>query len=164
MPIYEYQCDKCHHHLEALQKYNDKPLRECPECGKQSLKRLMSAPRFRLAGSGWYETDFKSDQERKRNLVESGDKSEGATADTGADSKSTDTKAGDTKPAETAPAAKAESPSSSGSNGESSKGSNGESKRRTIVSKPTASIKSAVKAKSRTVAKSAPRKTALRKR
>jgi putative FmdB family regulatory protein len=70
MPIYEYQCDKCGHHLEALQKLSDKPLRECPECGKHSLKRLMSAPLFRLAGSGWYETDFKSDKETKRNLVE----------------------------------------------------------------------------------------------
>ena len=73
MPIYEYQCDKCRHHLEALQKLSDKPLRECPECGKHSLKRLMSAPLFRLAGSGWYETDFKSDKEQKRNLVEKGD-------------------------------------------------------------------------------------------
>lgn len=73
MPIYEYQCDKCGHHLEALQKISDKPLRECPECGKHSLKRLMSAPLFRLAGSGWYETDFKSDKEQKRNLAEKGD-------------------------------------------------------------------------------------------
>ena len=62
MPIYEYQCDKCNYHLEALQKINDKPLRECPDCGKHALRRLMSAPRFRLSGSGWYETDFKSDQ------------------------------------------------------------------------------------------------------
>lgn len=69
MPIYEYQCQKCHHHLEALQKFSDKPLRECPECGKHSLQRLMSAPMFRLAGSGWYETDFKSDKESKRNLA-----------------------------------------------------------------------------------------------
>jgi putative FmdB family regulatory protein len=69
MPIYEYQCEKCHHHLEALQKFSDKPLRECPECGRHSLKRMISAPMFRLAGSGWYETDFKSDNERKRNLV-----------------------------------------------------------------------------------------------
>lgn len=69
MPIYEYQCEKCHHHLEALQKIADKPLRECPECGKHTLKRLLSAPLFRLAGSGWYETDFKSDKEKKRNLA-----------------------------------------------------------------------------------------------
>jgi putative FmdB family regulatory protein len=73
MPIYEYQCQKCAHHLEALQKISDKPLRECPECGKHTLKRLMSAPLFRLAGSGWYETDFKSDKEQKRNLAEKGE-------------------------------------------------------------------------------------------
>jgi putative FmdB family regulatory protein len=78
MPIYEYQCTKCHHHLEALQKISDKPLRECPECGKHTLKRLMSAPMFRLAGSGWYETDFKSDKENKRNLV--GEKGEPETS------------------------------------------------------------------------------------
>ena len=73
MPIYEYQCQKCAHHLEALQKISDKPLRECPECGRHTLKRLMSAPMFRLAGSGWYETDFKSDKEQKRNLAEKGE-------------------------------------------------------------------------------------------
>ncbi len=73
MPIYEYQCSKCDHHLEALQKISDKPLRECPECGRHTLKRLMSAPLFRLAGSGWYETDFKSDKEQKRNLAQKGD-------------------------------------------------------------------------------------------
>ncbi len=69
MPIYEYECAKCGHYLEALQKLADKPLRECPECGKHSLKRLVSAPLFRLAGSGWYEIDFKSDKEAKRNLA-----------------------------------------------------------------------------------------------
>ena len=74
MPIYEYECQKCGHTLEALQKFSDKPLRECPECGKHQLKRLVSAPLFRLAGSGWYETDFKSEKERKRNLLEKGDK------------------------------------------------------------------------------------------
>ena len=73
MPIYEYQCQKCAHHLEALQKISDKPLRECPECGRHTLTRLMSAPMFRLAGSGWYETDFKSDKEQKRNLAEKGE-------------------------------------------------------------------------------------------
>jgi putative FmdB family regulatory protein len=73
MPIYEYECQKCGHTLEALQRLADKPLRECPECGKHQLKRLVSAPLFRLAGSGWYETDFKSDKENKRNLVGKGE-------------------------------------------------------------------------------------------
>ena len=81
MPIYEYECQKCGHTLEALQKFSDKPLRECPECGKHQLKRLVSAPLFRLAGSGWYETDFKSDKERKRNILEKGDKEPPAPGD-----------------------------------------------------------------------------------
>jgi putative FmdB family regulatory protein len=71
MPIYEYRCESCSHTLDALQKLSDKPLRKCPECGKSALKRLMSAPSFRLKGGGWYETDFKSDSEKKRNLVDS---------------------------------------------------------------------------------------------
>ena len=81
MPIYEYECQKCGHTLEALQKFSDKPLRECPECGRHQLKRLVSAPLFRLAGSGWYETDFKSDKERKRNILEKGDKEPPAAGD-----------------------------------------------------------------------------------
>lgn len=70
MPFYEYQCSNCGHHLEAMQKISDAPMRKCPECGKSTLRKLLSAPVFRLKGSGWYETDFKSDQENKRNLVE----------------------------------------------------------------------------------------------
>jgi len=73
MPIYEYQCQKCGHHHEALQRISDPQLRQCPECGRKALKRLVSAVRFRLAGSGWYETDFKSDKEAKRNLHEKGE-------------------------------------------------------------------------------------------
>ncbi len=73
MPIYEYRCAACGHDLEALQKISEAPLRKCPECGKLKLQRLMSAPSFRLKGGGWYETDFKSDNEKKRNLVETSD-------------------------------------------------------------------------------------------
>ncbi|MEX0976812.1 MAG: zinc ribbon domain-containing protein [Woeseia sp.] len=64
MPIYEYACKKCQHTLDALQKMNDEPLLECPECGEPELRRLISAPRFRLKGAGWYETDFKKDNQR----------------------------------------------------------------------------------------------------
>ncbi len=69
MPFYEYQCSNCGHHEEVLQAISDKPLKKCPNCGKNGLKKLMSAPVFRLKGSGWYETDFKSDKENKRNLA-----------------------------------------------------------------------------------------------
>ena len=70
MPFYEYQCASCGHYFEAMQKITDAPLRKCPDCGKSALKKLLSAPVFRLKGSGWYETDFKSDKEAKRNLVD----------------------------------------------------------------------------------------------
>jgi putative FmdB family regulatory protein len=64
MPIYEYACKKCDHSLDALQKIADAPLVDCPACGEPALKRLLSAPRFRLKGKGWYETDFKKDNQR----------------------------------------------------------------------------------------------------
>ncbi|HYW03786.1 MAG TPA: zinc ribbon domain-containing protein [Gammaproteobacteria bacterium] len=69
MPIYEYECQACGHRLEALQMLSEDPLRDCPECGKPELKRLISAAGFRLKGSGWYETDFKKDG--KRNIARS---------------------------------------------------------------------------------------------
>jgi len=89
MPIYEYRCSACGHYLEALQKMSEGPLRKCPECGKSQLKRLVSAPQFRLKGSGWYETDFKNKNETQRNLVEKG----GAESSEPAGDKSTDTSA-----------------------------------------------------------------------
>ena len=64
MPIYEYACKSCEHTLDALQKISDAPLVDCPECGKPELKKLLSAPRFRLKGEGWYETDFKKDNQK----------------------------------------------------------------------------------------------------
>ena len=76
MPIYEYRCAACGHYLDALQKMSDAPMRKCPECGKSRLQRLVSAPQFRLKGSGWYETDFKGDKDKKRNLVEKAESSE----------------------------------------------------------------------------------------
>ena len=60
MPIYEYRCNSCGHELEAIQKMSDAPLLDCPACNKADLKKLISAAGFRLKGSGWYETDFKS--------------------------------------------------------------------------------------------------------
>ena len=70
MPIYEYRCYACGNQLEALQKIKDPPLEECPSCGKKALKKLISAAGFRLKGSGWYETDFKSG--KKRNVHDAG--------------------------------------------------------------------------------------------
>ena len=70
MPFYEYRCEACGHELEALQKMSDAPLKECPECGKPELVKLVSAAGFRLKGGGWYETDFKSGN--KKNVHDSG--------------------------------------------------------------------------------------------
>src|SRR6201993_4098674 len=69
MPFYEYECQACKFYTEVMQKISDAPLTLCPSCGRKKLKKLVSAPVFRLKGSGWYETDFKSDKEGKRNLV-----------------------------------------------------------------------------------------------
>jgi putative FmdB family regulatory protein len=97
MPIYEYECSNCKFYVEALQKISEPPLVKCPSCKKQTLKRLVSAPVFRLKGGGWYETDFKSDQEGKRNLAQ-GEEAEAPAAEKPADDKAE-------KPAEAAPAA-----------------------------------------------------------
>ena len=69
MPIYAFRCEACGHTFDRLQKLSDPDPRECPECGADSVKRQVTAPAFRLAGSGWYETDFKSDKEKKHNLA-----------------------------------------------------------------------------------------------
>jgi putative FmdB family regulatory protein len=71
MPFYEYQCQACGAQTEVMQKISAAPLKKCPECGKSRLVKLVSAPVFRLKGGGWYETDFKTDKDNKRNLVES---------------------------------------------------------------------------------------------
>jgi len=69
MPIYEFECDHCHAIFDRLQKLSDPDPAECPKCGKAGVHRRVTAPAFRLAGSGWYETDFKKDGDRKRNLA-----------------------------------------------------------------------------------------------
>jgi putative FmdB family regulatory protein len=70
MPFYEYECANCKFYKEVMQKVSEAPLKKCPSCGKNALKKLVSAPVFRLKGAGWYETDFKTDKEQKRNLAD----------------------------------------------------------------------------------------------
>jgi len=104
MPFYEYQCKSCGHDLEAMQKITDRPLKKCPHCGKSQLQRLMSAPVFRLKGGGWYETDFKGDQDNKRNLADRPEaeapKDAAKDAPAGTDSKAKDDKASEVKASE----------------------------------------------------------------
>ena len=90
MPIYEYACQSCGHIFDVLQKMNEPLLVDCPECSKPELKKLVSAPNFRLKGKGWYETDFKD--KNQRNLA--GDTTDKPKKDTAS---KTDTK--DNKPA-----------------------------------------------------------------
>ena len=94
MPIYAFACAACGHHFDKLQKLSDADPAACPACGAEGqVHRQLTAPQFRLAGGGWYETDFKKDGDKKRNLADGG---EGAKP------------SGDAKPSESAPA-KAES-------------------------------------------------------
>ena len=100
MPIYEYECQSCGHVLDALQKISDDPLKHCPDCGEPALKKLLSAPRFRLKGSGWYETDFKD--KNRRNIASSDSKGGGKDKpkDGGkSDSKKTEKTSSGSKPA-----------------------------------------------------------------
>ena len=159
MPIYEYQCQQCGHHHEALQKLSDPQLRQCPECGRKSLKRLVSAVRFRLAGSGWYETDFKSDKEAKRNLHEKPDKDEAKADASGGSEAGTKSEAKDAaKPDAKGDSAKGDSTKGDSANGASSEPTG--SGKRSRVSRPATTVRS--KSNGRT--KPARRAPAVRRR
>lgn len=83
MPIYAYQCKSCGHELEAIQKISDQPLSDCPECHQPDLVKQVTAASFRLKGGGWYETDFKSGSDKKKNLAsDAGSSSPAAPAST----------------------------------------------------------------------------------
>ena len=91
MPIYAFECAECGHSFDRLQKLSDPDPEQCPACAKPAIRRQLTAPSFRLAGGGWYETDFKKDGDKKRNLA-----GDGAAPSSG----------GDNKPAESKPAEK----------------------------------------------------------
>ena len=105
MPIYGFECASCGHQFDRLQKLSDPDPELCPECGAPQVRRQLTAPTFRLAGGGWYETDFKKDGDKKRNLV---DKAE---VDAEAEAKP------DAKPAAAAPETKPAKPATTGGTG-----------------------------------------------
>jgi putative FmdB family regulatory protein len=110
MPIYEFECLSCGQRFDRLQKLSDPDPTDCPNCGAAQVKRALTAASFRLKGGGWYETDFKGDKDKKRNLVESG---EGKGGDSKADAGTSSTEATkpETKP-ESKPEPKADKPAS----------------------------------------------------
>ncbi len=75
MPLYEYQCKKCKHKFEKIQKFSDPPVRKCPECGSP-VEKVMHAPNVQFKGTGWYVTDYggKSDKSDKSKAEGSSDK------------------------------------------------------------------------------------------
>jgi putative FmdB family regulatory protein len=96
MPIYEYECKKCGHQFEIMQKMSDAPKTDCPACGEPALTKLISAAAFRLKGGGWYETDFKS---KKQKNLDGGAENKPASDKTPSDSKGSDkTASGASKP------------------------------------------------------------------
>jgi len=95
MPIYAYRCEECGFAKDVLQKLSDPVLTECPECGKSTFKKQLTAAGFQLKGSGWYVTDFRG-----------GDKPPATgTSATPVDTKPSESKSSDSSPA-AAPAAK----------------------------------------------------------
>ena len=90
MPIYEYICTACEHELEAFQKMADDPLKFCPECGDETLKKKISAAAFVLKGTGWYETDFKNNGKTSQESSKSASSSK--STETKSDSSSTSDK------------------------------------------------------------------------
>ena len=98
MPLYEYQCKKCKHKFEKIQKFSDRPIKKCPECGGL-LEKVQHAPNVQFKGSGWYVTDYggKSDKSKTDGGSEKGtpdkggsEKKESTAKEDGAGAKSKD--------------------------------------------------------------------------
>ncbi len=87
MPIYAFECAECGHAFDRLQKLSDPDPETCPSCGRPAVKRQVTAPSFRLAGGGWYETDFKKDGDKKRNLADGGGAAASSSGDSAASAK-----------------------------------------------------------------------------
>lgn len=96
MPIYEYACVSCEHQFETIQRVSEDPLKDCPECGKAELKKLVSVAAFRLKGGGWYETDFKSGDKKniagdeKKNTSDKSDEAGSSKSEATSDASKTD--------------------------------------------------------------------------
>ena len=88
MPIYAYRCESCGFQKDALQKMSDAPLTQCPQCGKDSFRKQVTAAGFQLKGSGWYVTDFRGGN----NGAPAAKKDDGASAESKSDGASESSK------------------------------------------------------------------------
>ncbi|MDQ3289381.1 MAG: zinc ribbon domain-containing protein [Pseudomonadota bacterium] len=122
MPIYAFECATCAHSFDRLQRLSDADPTHCPECAAEGVFRQLTAPQFRLSGSGWYETDFKGDGDKKRNLAgEGGAPKPDASGDAASKSDKTEKKPdAPSKPADAKPSASS-SGNESGKSGASAK-------------------------------------------
>ena len=94
MPLYEYECKKCGHRFEKIQKFSDKMVKKCPECGGQ-VEQLISAPAVQFKGSGWYVTDY-----AKKSHVSSSDSGSKDSKDSKKDDKKPESSSKETKKAD----------------------------------------------------------------
>jgi putative FmdB family regulatory protein len=76
MPLYEYECEACHHRFERIQKFSDPLVETCPTCGKGPVRKLISSPAIQFKGSGWYITDY-----AKKSSTDGGSAGTGGAAD-----------------------------------------------------------------------------------
>jgi len=119
MPLYEYECKKCHHRFERIQKFSDRHIKKCPDCGGP-VEQLISAPTVQFKGSGWYVTDYAKKSS-----------SAGSSSNGDSSGKKEDKKEGKSKPdkPETSSKSDGSSKSESSSNSESSSKSESSSRK-----------------------------------
>jgi putative FmdB family regulatory protein len=83
VPLYEYECRKCHHRFERIQQFSDKPVRRCPKCKTGRVEKLISSPAVHFKGTGWYVTDYGGKKSSGGDKSESGDKSDSGKSESG---------------------------------------------------------------------------------
>ena len=119
MPIYEYECGACQERTEFIQKFSEAPKRKCPACGKQKLKRLISAAAFHLKGDGWYVTDFrdkgKKDKDKKKDNGSTEGSTEGSDASSSSKSSDASSKTADSASSDSSSSSKSETKTKSSS-------------------------------------------------
>jgi putative FmdB family regulatory protein len=92
VPLYEYECRKCHFRFERIQQFSDKPVRRCPKCKTGRVEKLISSPAVHFKGTGWYVTDYGGKGKSGGDKSESGGKSEGGKSDDKGSSKESSSK------------------------------------------------------------------------